>query len=98
MAHRNIKKMYGTTNKRGAMKQVGQKYGRLAQLAALHDAENQESSEAAKSPVSLNAHYIISPSRNISYDLFSFVQQTPKDPAKKVCAPYFTLRIRANYS
>jgi len=96
MAHHNIKKLYGTTNKRGAMKQVGQKYGHLAQLAALCNAEKQELSDATKSPVSLNAHYIICPSRNMPYDLFSFVQQTPKDPTKKVCAPYsLTLHIRS---
>jgi len=70
------------------MKQVGQKYGHLAQLAALCNAEKQELSDATKSPVSLNAHLhylaLLATCLMISSPLF---KQTPKDPLRKFVLP-----------
>jgi len=81
---------------RGAMKQVGQKYGHLAQLAALCNAENKNCQMPLKVQCPSMHTTLSALSRNMPYDLFSFVQQTPKDPTKKVCAPYsLTLHIRS---
>jgi hypothetical protein len=85
LAHRLIKRLYGLTNKKHAMTQVGKKYVRKEVLRDGEDQEDQEASTNAR----LQDHHYISSSRNTPVPLFDFVQSNPKDPGKKVCNHVF---------
>lgn len=76
-----MKRLYGLTNKKNAVQQIGQKYSR--QQSFQRCPEEQEEKEANKGTGRLSDHHIISPSRNERLDLFSF-SRANNDPAKKV--------------
>ncbi|KAF9474973.1 hypothetical protein BDN70DRAFT_814828 [Pholiota conissans] len=78
LAHRLVKRLYGLTNKRDAIKQIGKKYTRQQ---VFRQAEKKEEDEANQ-PERLSEHHIISHSRNAPVDIFSFAQDG--DPAKKL--------------
>ncbi len=80
LAHRLIKRLYGLTNKKDAMIQIGKKYARKEMFREGEGQEEQEASTNAR----LEDHHYISSSRNSPVSLFDFVQSTPNDPAKKV--------------
>ncbi len=81
LAHRLVKRLYGLTNKKNAIKQIGRKYSRKD---ALCPAEQQEISEAVQGDI--KDHHHISISRNNPVNLYAFVYENPDDPAKKVGA------------
>lgn len=81
LAHRLVKRLYGLTNKKDAIKQISKKYSRQQ---SFRNAERQEEKEAETSGGHLEHHHVISRSRNIPLNLFSFIQTDPSDPAKKV--------------
>jgi len=62
------------------MKQIGEKYNRKR---ALHDPAVQEKRDAALQG-KLEAHHIVSKSKNTPVNLLSFTTSQPTDPAKKV--------------
>ncbi|KAF8162145.1 hypothetical protein BJ912DRAFT_1049701 [Pholiota molesta] len=68
LAHRLVKRLYGLTNKKNAIQQIGKKYSRKQ---ALHLLEQYEMSEASKGR--LEDHHIISTSRNTPIDIYQFV-------------------------
>jgi hypothetical protein len=75
--------LYGLTNKKDAMKQIGKKYNRQEALRLSNNSsEEQEIKEAASR--SLEDHHVISESRNSPISLFSFIQTNSNDPATKV--------------
>jgi hypothetical protein len=74
-----VKRLYGLTNKKDAIQQIGKKYTRQQ---AFCSAERQEEKEADKAG-RLSDHYVISRSKNAPLNLLSFAQ-TNGDPAKKV--------------
>jgi len=77
--------LYGLTNKKDAMKQVGKKYNRQEALQPSNNSsepEEQEIKEAASR--SLEDHHVISESRNSPISLFSFIQTNRNDSATKV--------------
>ena len=76
-----MKRLYGLTNKKNAVQQIGAKYSRKE---ALHPAERQEIQDASKH--SLEEHRQISNSRNTPINIYSFLLVNPGDPAKKVSA------------
>ncbi|KAF8175172.1 hypothetical protein BJ912DRAFT_826532, partial [Pholiota molesta] len=78
LAHRLVKRLYGLTNKKNAIQQIGKKYSRKQ---ALQPIEQYEMSEASKGR--LEDHHIISTSRNTPIDIYQFVLANSKDPAKK---------------
>ena len=78
LAHRLIKRLYGLTNKKNAMTQIGKKYARKEMFREGEGREEQEASTNAQ----LQDHHYISSSRNSPVSLFSFVLSN--DPAKKV--------------
>jgi hypothetical protein len=78
LAHRVVKRLYGLTNKRNAIAQIGKKYTRQQ---IFREAEKKEEKEANQSE-RLGEHHIISRSRNAPVNIFTFVQDG--DPAKKV--------------
>ena len=84
LAHRLVKQLYGLTNKKNAIQQIGKKYTRQQ---AFRSAERQEEKEADKAG-RLKDHYIISHTKNAPLNLLSFAQ-TNGDPAKKVCVIFF---------
>jgi len=79
LAHRLVKQLYGLTNKKNAIQQIGKKYTRQQ---AFRNAEQQEEKEADQVG-HLSDHHIISHSKNDRLNLLSFAQ-TNGDPAKKV--------------
>lgn len=79
LAHRLVKRLYGLTNKRNAIQQIGKKYSRHQ---ALRSIEKQEAKEADQAGC-LKDHHIISQSKNVPLNLLAFVQGA-KDPAKIV--------------
>ncbi|KAF9551238.1 hypothetical protein CPC08DRAFT_768761 [Agrocybe pediades] len=81
LAHRLIKALYGLTNKKNAMKQIGNKYNRQR---ALNSTERREEEEAGLHG-RLEDHHTISKSRNERVNVYSFVD--PDDPAKKDFIP-----------
>jgi hypothetical protein len=83
LAHRLIKRLYGLTNKKDPMKQIGKKYNRHE---ALRPSTNSSELQEAKETDSecLAAHHVISGSRNSPLSLFNFVQTNSKDSATKV--------------
>ena len=85
LAHRLIKRLYGLTNKKNAMTQIGRKYVRREVFRDGEDQEEQEASTNAR----LQDHHYISSSRNTPVPLFDFVLSSPNDPAKKVCNHVF---------
>jgi N-acetyl-anhydromuramyl-L-alanine amidase AmpD len=86
LAHRLVKQLYGLTNKKNAIQQIGKKYTRQQ---AFRNAERQEEKEADKAG-RLSDHYIISRTKNAPLNLFSFAQ-TNGDPAKKVWSYSFSI-------
>jgi len=97
LAHRLIKSLYGLTNKKDAMKQIGKKYNRQEALRPSQNSselEKQEVKEAATR--SLENHHIISESRNLPVSLFSFVQTNCNDPATKVQSDPLSVIIWSN--
>jgi len=83
LAHRLIKRLYGLTNKKDAMKQIGKKYNRQEALrTSTNPLEACETKEAESK--SLVEHHIISESRNSPISIFNLVQTNSKDPAMKV--------------
>jgi hypothetical protein len=87
LAHRLIKRLYGLTNKKNAMTQIGKKYVRkeVFRDGEDHWQEEQEASTNAR----LQDHHYISSSRNTPVHLFDFLLSSPNDPAKKVCNHVF---------
>ena len=85
LAHRLIKRLYGLTNKKNAMTQIGRKY---VQKEVFRDGEDQEEQEASTNAW-LQDHHYISSSQNMPVPLFDFVLSSPNDPAKKVCNHVF---------
>lgn len=79
LEHRLVKRLYGLTNKKDAMTQIGKKYIR-------HHALQNEYLERceAKLKGQLEDHHIISKSRNQCVKLFEFVLADPHNPTKKV--------------
>jgi len=87
LAHHLIKRLYGLTNKKNAMTQIGKKYIWKEMFRDDEDQEEQEASTNAR----LQDHHYISSSRNMPVSLFDFVLSSPNDPAKKVCNHVFVL-------
>ncbi|KAF8951473.1 hypothetical protein BDZ97DRAFT_1684491 [Flammula alnicola] len=77
LAHRLVKRLYGLTNKKDAIKQISKKYTRQR---VFRQAEKQEEKEADQ-PERLSEHHVISHSRNSPLNVLAFVQDG--DPAKK---------------
>jgi len=77
-----IKRLYGLTNKKDAIKQIAKKYCRQESFRQ-QEYEQQEEADAAQNG-KLEDHHIISPSRNYPVALFPFLQVSSEDPAKKV--------------
>lgn len=88
-AHRLVKQLYGTTNKREATKQIGHHVQRLerAKLAAdrQRQCEAQTISDNDDIGSDLGAHYQISKSRKDPVSLSSYVHANHGDPAFNVC-------------
>ncbi|KXN86458.1 hypothetical protein AN958_10073 [Leucoagaricus sp. SymC.cos] len=78
--HRIVKRLYGLTNKKNAMSQIGTKYTR--HQALLRTLEKQETNEIEK-PEHIDKHFVISNSKAETLSLFSFVHENPSDPAKQ---------------
>ncbi len=74
-----MKRLYGLTNKKNAIQQIGKKYNRKD---ALNPAEKQEVHEASQ--MSIKDHHRISSSRNNPINVYAFLLDNPNDPAKKV--------------
>lgn len=74
-----MKRLYGLTNKKNAIQQIGKKYSRQQ---AFRDAEQREIKEADH-PERLRDHHVVSHCRNVPLNVYSFAQ-TNGDPAKKV--------------
>ena len=85
LAHRLIKRLYGLTNKKNAIIQIGKKYARKEMFREGEGREEQEASTNTQ----LQDHHYISSSRNSPVSLFSFVRSSPNDPAKKVGSHVF---------
>ena len=83
LAHRLIKRLYGLTNKKDPMKQIGKKYNRYEALRPSADSSEVREVKEADSK-SLADHHIISASRNSPISLFNLVRTNSKDPAMKV--------------
>lgn len=79
-AHRTVKRLYGLTNKRNVMHQIGAKYTRQQ---VFRKAEQQEIHDAHK-PEDVEKHHIVSHTKNNSINIYSFVRENLSDPAKKV--------------
>jgi len=92
LAHRLIKRLYGLTNKKNAMTQIGKKYSRKEMFREGEGQEEQEASTNAR----LQDHHYISSSRNSPVSLFDFVLSSPNDPAKKVGNHVFVSLARAS--
>lgn len=82
LAHRMVKRLYGLTNKKDAIKQIAKKYSRHDSFRQ-HEDECREEVDAAKNG-NLEAHHVITRSRNNPIALFPFLRVNPQDPAKKV--------------
>ncbi|KXN92896.1 hypothetical protein AN958_07831 [Leucoagaricus sp. SymC.cos] len=78
--HRIVKRLYGLTNKKNAMSQIGTKYTR--HQALLRTLEKQETNEIEK-PEHIDKHFVISNSKAETLSLFSFVHENLSDPAKQ---------------
>jgi hypothetical protein len=90
LAHRLIKRLYGLTNKKDPMKQIGKKYNRHEALRpSTNPSELQEAKEAESE--CLADHHVISGSRNSPISLFNFVQTNRKDSATKVWHAFLDL-------
>jgi hypothetical protein len=72
--------LYGLTNKKGAMEQIGKKYIRKGALQDTTPKRDEEEIIHAR----LEDHCFISESRNTPISIFNFVQTNPQDPAKLV--------------
>ena len=91
LAHRLIKRLYGLTNKKKAMTQIGKKYSRKEMFREGEGQEEQEVSRNAR----LQDHHYISSSRNSPVSLFDFVLSSPNDPAKRVGNHVFVSLVHA---
>jgi hypothetical protein len=83
LAHRLIKRLYGLTNKKNPMKQIGRKYNRQEVLRPSPEVARETQEAESKSRA---LHHVISESRNLPISLFNLVQTNSNDPAMKVCS------------
>ena len=93
LAHKVVKRLYGSTNKRHAEGQIAKRYRRLerARLALewkqLHARTQQKSmdNEDEMDEGDSDLRYHISPSKNRPADIFDTIRNNRGDPAYNVC-------------
>ena len=94
LAHKVVKRLYGSTNKRRAERQIATRYRRLerARLALgrkqLHARTRQKPMDNKDDQVAegdLELWYHISPSKNQPVDIFDTIRNNRGDPAYHVC-------------
>ena len=93
LAHKIVKRLYGSTNKRHAERQIAKRYRRLerARLALdrkqLHARTKQKSMDNKDDQVEGDSdlRYHISPSKNRPVDIFDTIRNNRGDPAYHVC-------------
>ena len=92
LAHCFVKRLYGRTNKKNAVKQIAKNERRNARLSHAHEAAAaphqshhvQFSDHDPLPPTSFHQHHHMSDSKNFPHHLMSFISQPPNDPAKKM--------------
>jgi hypothetical protein len=95
LAHKTVKRLYGSTNKRNAVHQIGKRYRRLerARLALdrkrphNHTKQKTTNQEDNQPDGDSELRYYISPSKNHSQDIFSTLRNNRGDPAYHVRFP-----------
>ena len=95
LAHKIVKRLYGSTNKRNAEHQIAKRYQRLerARLALdkkrLHSHTKQKTTnqEDNQPDGDSELRYYISPSKNCPQDIFGTLRNNRGDPAYHVCFP-----------
>ena len=95
LAHKVVKRLYGSTNKRNAEHQIAKRYQRLerARLALdrkrLHSHTKQKATnqEVNEPDGDSELRYYISPSKNYPQDIFSTLRNNRGDPAYHVRFP-----------
>ena len=95
LAHKVVKRLYGSTNKRNAERQIAKRYQRLerARLAIdrkqlhAHTMTQQKSMDNKDDQVDGDSdlRYYISPSKNRPVDIFDTIRNNKGDPAYYVC-------------
>ncbi|KAJ3557032.1 hypothetical protein NP233_g11842 [Leucocoprinus birnbaumii] len=78
-AHSSIKSLYGLTNKKNPMRQIGAKYNRNRHF---RDTEQKEIEETRRSDHN-NKHHVVAPYNDCPINIFTFVRENSMDPAKK---------------
>ncbi|KAJ3575441.1 hypothetical protein NP233_g1093 [Leucocoprinus birnbaumii] len=79
-SHRQVKQLYGLTNKQKPAHQIGARYIRQR---VLHKAKEEELEEIHKDSQLFAQHHIIPHNLDEPIDMYSFVSNNPDDPAKK---------------
>jgi hypothetical protein len=95
LAHKIVKRLYGSTNKRNAEHQIAKRYRRLerARLALdrkrihSHTKQKATNQEDNQPDGDSELRYYISPSKNCPQDIFSTLRNNRGDPAYHVCFP-----------
>jgi hypothetical protein len=98
LAHKVVKRLYGSTNKRHAEQQIAKRYRRLerARLALdrkqLHARTQKKLMDNKDDQVEpegdSDLRYYISPSKNQPVDIFDTIRNNRGDPAYHVCVTY----------
>ncbi|KAJ3569580.1 hypothetical protein NP233_g4962 [Leucocoprinus birnbaumii] len=78
-AHSTIKSLYGLTNKKNPMQQIGAKYSRNRHF---RDTERKETQETRRAD-HIDKHHVVAPYNDCPINLFAFVRENPMDPAKR---------------
>ena len=95
LAHKIVKRLYGSTNKRQAAKQIGKRYRRLEQARLALERKwlhNRTQSKAAnnvddQTEGDPDLRYYISSSKNHPLDIYGTVHKHKGDPAYHVRCP-----------
>ena len=101
LAHKIVKRLYGSTNKRNAEHQIAKRYRRLerARLALDRKRLNSHTKQKATNQQSKQPdgdselRYYISPSKNHPQDIFGTLRNTRGDPAYHVRFPALAIMI-----
>ncbi|KAJ3573756.1 hypothetical protein NP233_g2220 [Leucocoprinus birnbaumii] len=82
-AHQIVKRLYRVTNKKNALRQIGNKYIRHRALCSAKKWEEREAGHFRN----LRDHHFISHSMDNAINVYAFVRENPGDPAKKGFIP-----------
>jgi hypothetical protein len=92
LAHKIVKRLYGSTNKRRAGKQIAQRYRRLERARLAYDRRQLHNPTQQKATSNIDdqaggdsdLRYHISPSKNHPLDVFGTIRENRGDPAYHV--------------